>query len=285
MTRHDPNQRADRIPRRRRRRVVGGRRRAFTLVEMLVVIAIIILLLGLAAAMGPGILAKGAKQTTRARLQTLQGMYEGYLSITGQSNEGGRAVADMQQFLAEARKISGLKASLNALGDGLTEQKLYLPKWVVPDPEDGGTPQWEFVFEKVLTVFDGWDNAIFFKAGDGMTVAGYGGEGPVDHDVDASYFFDPIGEFDQIKPRDESRFAKIPDVGQSYFASPGPNGLWGRVAERPVPPESVLNDQDFQERFAPSDDSWGVADLDPPDANKPKDEPREQDNLYSFELR
>lgn len=284
----------------------GGRRRrssAFTLVELLVVIAIIVLLLGLAAAMGPAILNRGAEQVTTSRLQNLQTIYETYMSVTDQTNENGKVAWNMNEFLEVADDLEGLTAPLKALGDGFKREALYLP--VHPDESASGDWEFEMVGDgfrnaddttkdgdekdrvsetKPLTVLDGWENAIFLKVGDGMV-----GGGQVPNDVGESYFFDPIGEINGVEDGGNNpsgfRPAKIPDVGHAYFASPGPNGLWGRVAKRPAPPQTVIDDPDFIARYI-SGNWWNeatpyninVLDLDE------DDEERGKDNIYRYEV-
>lgn len=269
----------------------GGRRRrssAFTLVELLVVIAIIVLLLGLAAAMGPAILNRGAEQVTTSRLQNLQTIYETYMSVTDQTNEDGRVFSDLDAFLTAADDLEGLVAPLRALGSGLKSTELYVPKF------DTDLNQWDFKFISQKTVLDGWENPIFFKAGDGMT-----GRNEKVTQADHEYFFDPIGELNEFVS-DKARFAKIPDVGHAYFASPGPNGMWGRVQVRPLPPDtwepeddtppwvpqdsSIVKDPQFQERYAPSGNTWRIEPLDGPSSEDPVDQPRERDNIYSYEV-
>jgi hypothetical protein len=62
------------------------------------------------------------------------------------------------------------------------------------------------------------------------------------------------------------------------------NGLWGRTDMRPLPPDSVLTDPQFEDRYNPEDRDWAIADGGSDGLPDEVDQTREQDNLYSFEL-
>lgn len=173
----------------------------FTLVELLVVIGIVVVLAAIGIAGLMAIQTSARSKSTQGLLGQLQSVVTEYKVISGGSasavpTQSGTVEEDFQILILDFKNtgkessVSKLFKTINAsnLPHGVDFDELVMP--TSPDP-----------YEHVV---DAWGNPVAYFRADGVGMGGTGsGSGPT-------------GNF--LQPKHQT----------SYFASPGPDGLWGR---------------------------------------------------------